>query len=293
MDTVYDLVKKNLQAEPQLSFDKQDIERRIGFPAGRFTNTGPLLAPLSALAVTVLFFGALRFSPDSLVTQMFTRRSFVPYFIVFLAAWACAILFIKRAKISLQRRALSLKLLPSDDPGFTLTAASAEQVLGKLFQSVDDPQRFLLTRRIHNALSNLKNMGRIADVSDVLQAQADNDEAQMDSSYTMLRGHVWAIPVFGFIGTVWGLSKALGRFGSVLANAGQMTELREALQGVTGGLATAFDTTFQGLIAVVGIHMLMIAVRRREEQFLDDCNDYCQKHVVGRLRLTGLDEQSK
>ena len=293
METVYDLVKKNLPAEAALSFDRQDIERRIGFPAGRFTGTGPLLAPLGAVAITLLFYGALRLAPGSFITEMFTKRSFVPYCIVFLSAWACMILLIKRCKLSLQRKALDLKLLPPDDPGFTLTPASAEQVLNTLYQSVDDPQKFVLTRRIHNALSNLRNMGRIGDANDVLQVQGENDDAQMDSSYTLLRGHIWAVPVLGFIGTVWGLSIALGKFGAVLANAGEMGALREALQGVTGGLSTAFDTTFQGLVAVVCIHMWMIAVRRKEEQFLDDCNDYCQKHIVGRLRLTGVDEQTK
>jgi hypothetical protein len=32
----------------------------------------------------------------------------------------------------------------------------------------------------------------------------------------------------------------------------------------------------------------MILVRRREEQFLDQCKDYCQKYVVGRLRLADV-----
>ena len=77
----------------------------------------------------------------------------------------------------------------------------------------------------------------------------------------------------------------VGSFGGVLSNSQEMDQMRSALQEVTGGLSTAFETTLEGLVAALCIHMLMIMVQRREEQFLDECKDYCQKHIVGRLRL--------
>jgi biopolymer transport protein ExbB/TolQ len=249
-----------------------------------------VLVLLGAVALTVAFYGALSLAGSNAVTDMFTRRSAVPYVIVLLTAWSLMILFVKSRKLALQRRALALSILPTDDPGFVLTPDSAELILKKLYLLVDDPRHFLLTRRIQQALSNLRNMRRIGDVDEVLATQADNDEAQVDSSYTVLRGLIWAVPVLGFIGTVWGLSQALGSFGAVLARAGEMAELKTALQGVTGGLSTAFETTLVGLVAALCIHMLMIMVRRGEEQFLDDCRDYCQKHLVGRLRLSAAQE---
>jgi len=284
--TLVDLVKDQAGSEPELSFDRSDVERRLGCPAGRYTNTGPILAPVGAAVITVAFYAALAFIPQPHFTSMFTQRGPVPYAIVFLSAWSAVILLLKRLKLSLQRKALFVNLLPTDDPGFVLTPSSAEQILEKLHRAVDDPQKFLLTKRIHNALSNLRNIGRIGDVDEVLRTQAQNAENVVDSSYTVLRGFIWAIPVLGFIGTVWGLSNALGYFGGVLNHAEEMEQLRSALQGVTGGLATAFETTLEGLIAALAIHMLMIAVRRREEQFLDECNDYCQKYIISRLRLT-------
>jgi biopolymer transport protein ExbB/TolQ len=69
--------------------------------------------------------------------------------------------------------------------------------------------------------------------------------------------------------------------------------MRSALQGVTSGLATAFETTLVGLVAALAIHLVMILIKRREEQFLDACKDYCQKYVVGRLRLTAVQEESQ
>jgi biopolymer transport protein ExbB/TolQ len=289
VSSLEDLVKANLPEVPDLSFDRHDLESRIAFPSGPFTQPGPLLAPLLAFAATAAVYGGLALIPKSHLAVMFTERGFIPHFIVYFAAWSLALLFIKHFKVSLQRKALKLELFPTDDPGFILTPSSAEQILERLFRSVADPQRFFLTRRILLALSNLRNMRRIGDVSEVLRDQADNDEAHVDSSYALLKGLIWTLPVLGFIGTVLGLSGALGSFGEVLTSASEITELREALQKVTGGLATAFETTLQGLVATVLVHMVMIMARSREDRLLDDARDYCQKYLVGRLRLSDED----
>ena len=285
MSSLEDLVKDQLPDEPELSFSRSDIEKRISFPAGRFTSPGPLLAPLVALLAAAVFYGVMAIFPGRGWSDMFTQRGPVPYVIVYFSCWASMLLIIKDRKLALQRKALDMRLIPPDDPSFSLTPKTAKKVLETVYGYVDDPNHFLLTRRIHYALSNLQNMGRIGDVDEVLRTQSENDEAQVDSSYTVLAGFIWAIPVLGFIGTVLGLSLALGSFGDVLNSASEMEQLRSALQEVTGGLSTAFETTLQGLVATLCIHMFMISVKRKEEAFLDDCKDYCQKYIVGRLRL--------
>ena len=285
MTTMSDLVEKHTQAEPELSFGRMDIEKRIGFPSGRHTTAGPLLAPLIGIILAVGFYAILALFPQARWTETFTHRGPVQYAIILFMFWSAAIIFVKYFKLRLQRKALKIRLLPPDDPGFILTPDSAEQVLHNLYRSVDDPDKFLLTKRIHNALANLRNIRRIGDVADVLANEADGDEGATESSYTFLRGLIWAIPVLGFIGTVMGLSMALGSFWEVVASAGNMEELRSALQRVTGGLSTAFETTLVGLVAALLIHLLMISVKHKEDQFLDVCRDYCQKHIVSRLKL--------
>jgi len=293
MRTLTDLAKDQMKAEPELSFDRWDIERRIGFPAGQFTSPGPLLALLVAIILTVAFYGALAAVPPSAYTDMFTKRGAVQYVIMFFSFWSGMLLVVKNGKLRLQRKALGINLLPAEDPGFVLTPASAQQVLENLFRTVDDPRRFILTKRIHDALANLKNIGRVGDVDEILRTQAENDEGAVESSYTLVRGLIWAIPVLGFIGTVQGLSRALGAFWGVVSHSDQVGEMRSALQGVTGGLATAFETTLVGLVAALAIHLMMILVKGREEQFLDQCKDYCQKYVVGRLRLSTVQDESQ
>jgi biopolymer transport protein ExbB/TolQ len=191
-------------------------------------------------------------------------------------------------KLRLQRRALRVRVVP-DQPNFVLSSATAADVLAQLHKSCDDPRQFYLLNRIELALSNLRNMGRISDLADVLQSQASNDEDVMESSYALVRGLIWAIPVLGFIGTVQGLSQAVGNFGSVLTDAAEVSALKPALRGVTAGLATAFETTFVALVAALGIQLLLTMVKRDEEQLLDDCKEYCQRNLVARLRTTPFD----
>ena len=107
----------------------------------------------------------------------------------------------------------------------------------------------------------------------------------MDTSYALLQGFVWAIPVLGFIGTVLGLSEAIGQFSGVLGASKDVGQISAALKGVTAGLATAFDTTLVALLAALVVQLLMTVIRKNEEEFLDSAMDYGLKNVVGRLRI--------
>jgi len=118
-----------------------------------------------------------------------------------------------------------------------------------------------------------------------LRSQASQDESAMETSYSLVQGFVWAIPVLGFIGTVLGLSAAIGGFSSVLKTADDVTQISESLQGVTAGLATAFDTTLIALIAALIIQLIMVVMKKAEEEFLDEALEYGIQKIVGRLRL--------
>lgn len=92
------------------------------------------------------------------------------------------------------------------------------------------------------------------------------------TSYSLPRILVWAIPVLGFIGTVIGIGDAVGGFQSFLSKVDDVDVLREGLVKVTTGLGTAFDTTFLALIVSL-IVMLPLAYLERQEQNLLTLND--------------------
>jgi biopolymer transport protein ExbB/TolQ len=206
-----------------------------------------------------------------------------------LSFWSLAILFIKWRKLAFQRRALDCQVTP-DKHDFVLSPNTVDQVLQKILVTVDDPRQFVLFNRMVLALSNLRNLGQVSDVDDILQSQAEQDEASMETSYLMLTGFVWAIPVLGFIGTVLGLSEAIGAFSGVLGSTNEMSEISVALKGVTAGLSTAFETTLVALVAALFIQLALTWLKKAEQEFLDDCSEYCSRKLVSRLRLLPFEQ---
>ncbi len=266
-----------------LSWELSDIERRLGFRAGRFTQVNSALTGIVALLLTFAFYGVIVYVPSTL-TPMFIERGPTQYAVVFLASWCLAILFVKWLKLRLQRRALGIQIVP-DDHQFVLTTETAHIVSQNAKSAVDHPNRFLLLNRILVALSNLRNIGRIGDVDEILRSQAEREESMMESSYSLLRGFIWAVPVLGFIGTVLGLSGAIGNFGAVLGQAGDFDAITKGLKDITSDLATAFETTLVALVAALLLQMILTFLKKSEEDFLDDCSEYCLRNVVNRLRI--------
>ena len=267
-----------------LDWSRSDLEQRLGFPGGRFTRTNNIFTGLLALLLTFTFYAALIPFDGRWGADMFTKRGPTPYAIVFLSFWAIAILFVKAFKLRLQRRALDFHVMP-EDPSFILSSATVEPVLAKIYMTVDDPKHFILFNRIVIALSNLRNLGQVTEVDAILRSQASQDESTVETSYAIVQGFVWAIPVLGFIGTVLGLSEAIGQFSGVLGSADDVEKISESLKGVTSGLATAFETTLEALVAALFIQLGITLLRKNEEEFLDDTMEYGLRYVVGRLRI--------
>ena len=199
-----------------LSWVRSDVERRLGFRGGRFTRVSGLLSFSVACVLALAFYGALLAVPDTALADMFTQRGWVQYCTVLFSAWSFVILFFKWRKLRLQRQALEYQVVPAD-VDFVLSSATVDEVMARVFATVDDPKQFVLFNRITVALSNLRNLGRVTDVDDILRGQAEQDESGMETSYSLVQGFVWAIPVLGFIGTVVGLSNAIGSFSGVLS----------------------------------------------------------------------------
>jgi biopolymer transport protein ExbB/TolQ len=269
---------------PPLDWSRQDFEQRLGFTGGRFTRTNNVFTGILAVLLAVSFYASLLPFAGTRLSDTFTRRGPTPYAIVFLTSWSLVILFVKWRKLRLQRRALRFHVMP-EEPSFVLSASSVEPVLSRVYATVDDPRNFILFNRIVVALSNLRNLGRVTDVDEILRSQAAQDESTVETSYSLVQGFVWAIPVLGFIGTVLGLSDAIGQFSGVLGASSDVEEISGALKGVTAGLATAFETTLQALVAALVVQLLITFLRKGEEEFLDEAMDYGLRYVVGRLRI--------
>ena len=286
-------------SQKQISRKLSDIECICGLKSKKFTYVNFVFSFLAGVLIfALIYLGLSFFRGQGWAIEMFfhggeKKRSVIPYFTVFLGSWALASLLIQLQKLHVQRTVLELNLLP-DDSSFVLTGATARIILEKINLMVSNPADFVLLDRLQRALVNLKNLGNVSAVAECLTTQAQNDEDFLSSSYTILKGFIWAIPVLGFIGTVLGLASAIGGFGAVIdKGVDNPRELISALGNVTGGLSIAFETTLIALVLALIIQLLMTWVLNREELFLDECSDYCHRNLISRMKSIDLADDDK
>ena len=274
---------------PVLRHARLDPEARFGLPTGRGTTPSSATCFMLAAVVGAAFYGAAYALRErewgSVVWEYTTGFGRIPIPIVLLSIWSLVFLLIKWLKIRAQRQALRIAFVP-EDSGFVLSDTTADAVIDAIDRAVDDPSRFLFLARSRAVLRMMRNLGRVSDADEVLSSRGDQDESSMDSGYTVLRGFIWAIPVLGFIGTVIGLTQAMGRFGEAMKVAGQdVGQITEKLKTVLEGLDTAFITTAEALIAVLVIYLVQTAVRRADEALCDDIRAACSNAIVARIRI--------
>jgi biopolymer transport protein ExbB/TolQ len=271
----------------RLDSRKGDVECLVGLGSGRYTvASAPLWLGVATVTTVLVAVLLLVVFPTSEFLAMM-NRCWTNWAVMLFTFWCMGILYAKWVKTSVQMRALRAVEIVPRRGDFVLSPGTSGDVLRRIRAVADRPKEFMLFRRIDLALSNLGNIGEVRDVGAVFESQADSDASAVDSSYTVIRSLIWTIPILGFIGTVVGLSQAIGAFTNVLNQAGNdAAGIKSKLGPVVGGLATAFETTLVALIAAVVIQLLSTWVYKREEALLDAISDFTTEHVLSRLKLT-------
>jgi len=157
------------------------------------------------------------------------------------------------------------------------------QLLRKRIHDEGLDEKSILLGRLDRGLAlwlATKDVGR---VGSWMGSEASRDNAMSDLTYTLARTMMWAIPILGFIGTVQGLSSAVGGFGDFLSGAADLAAIKGAIADVTIGLGVAFDTTFLALMLVTIIQFPLSSLMRREATLLGEIEVYIDEHFVSRL----------
>ncbi|KHD06518.1 hypothetical protein PN36_10815 [Candidatus Thiomargarita nelsonii] len=94
----------------------------------------------------------------------------------------------------------------------------------------------------------------------------------MRASYALPRFMIWAIPILGFIGTVWGISNGIAGFSNAMTSVDSVSQvsstLKDNLPIVTSSLAAAFDTTFLALLLSIPLMLMMTWFEKTEENYI-------------------------
>ena len=155
-------------------------------------------------------------------------------------------------------------------------------------------QASILFVRLRRILHYLRVVPKKEELHQILNYQAEIDFNRLQNGYTLINVLIWAIPILGFIGTVFGIGQSVGEFSTFVrsmdtaAIGGQM---RSALGGVTSGLSIAFNTTFLALVSVIPIMLLSSLIRKSQEDLLLKVEEYCLDELLPNLHINPGDEE--
>lgn len=269
--------KTTVTPPPSRSADRSMTIRATQTSAGQFLKHFAI-----GFGATFLVY-VLLFSVDSNVpfAQKFTSRGWTPYAVVLLTFWSLVVLIAKTIAIRRRYKSLDATFLPED--AVLNTAEGIEEAIATSRATSKRLKDMILGHRIRRALEHFKATWNVKEVGDILHEESESDFSAVNSSYSMVRLFAWTIPILGFIGTVMGVSAAVGGFASFLSAAREVSQITDALTGVTAGLSVAFDTTFVALLFSIIVMLAMSSVEKMEEDQLQLFEDYCQNHVLRRL----------
>lgn len=198
------------------------------------------------------------------------------------AFWAVVVFLILKAHAVSKQTKLSYLHLGD----VTDTNMESDEEMQRLRKTINDDlssKRSILYSRIDRALGlwlSSKDQGR---VSGWLGGESSRDANVADMTYTLPRTMMWAIPIFGFIGTVQGLSSAVGGFADFLQGSAELAAIKGAIADVTIGLGVAFDTTFLALILVALVQFPMASILRKETSLFGDIDVFLDESFIARL----------
>lgn len=127
-----------------------------------------------------------------------------------------------------------------------------------------------VARRLLWLLHYLETNADAQRTHELLRHQSDLDADTASASYRTVKLFIWAMPILGFVGTVLGISLAVGGFSEFLTtnlDIEDVSRVTSELGNVASGLSFAFDTTLLGLLAGLVANVTSSAVQKRDERF--------------------------
>jgi len=170
-----------------------------------------------------------------------------------------------------------------DPPSAGQKIEDAGRLLEQLSQLSATARQSYLGRRVRDILQAIQRKGAADGLDDDLKYLADMDSARQQDSYGLVRIVIWATPMLGFLGTVIGITQALGD----LDPQQLATNIQKAMEGLLAGLYVAFDTTALALSLSMIMMFLQFLLDRIETQALSLVDIRANEMLVGRFQEVG------
>jgi|GEM_PF-6441740 len=262
------------EAQPPAKPKVESLKLNPDYPSG---VSGSLLLPEAKLKIRAAIIGistgvvtslliALITKKDSMLGHVFSLRrveTLIPVAISCMFFWAIAVCWLRWRRLKGLERVSSKGLLLH---ATRILSSSGVEELSKEVEGAEC-QKSPLLRRLQAVVKQWSIKPNLQDADLVLQQHIANDEESVRVGYNLVRTFIWALPVLGLIGTVIGISLAVGGFAHFLAtDIEDVAVIKKNLVGVTGGLSYAFLITLHGLLTALITMLAASALQLREER---------------------------
>ncbi|MEM7312888.1 MAG: MotA/TolQ/ExbB proton channel family protein, partial [Planctomycetota bacterium] len=140
-----------------------------------------------------------------------------------------------------------------------------------------------LARRLHAVLQFVVRKGAPNGLEDELKHLSELDSVRQHEGYGLVRMIIWATPMLGFLGTVIGITLALGD----LSPQALVATPEAAMEGLLAGLSVAFDTTALALTLSIILMFCQFITNQMESSLLESVDQIVDREVVGRFEELG------
>ena len=269
---------------------------RSGWAESDPTNPNMLVAFAIGVALTVAWLGILfpcqpsaskavaDYNGVEILANLFYKHLLVSAVNTLFFSWSMGILWLKIQKLNHQKQALLLDVLPRE-LGVEITSENVGIFIDHVYSLPARLRDSLMVNRIRKALELYETRPNVSEVGSQMSSQSDIDSARIGGSFAMLKAFLWAIPILGFIGTVLGLSHAIG--GMNFANVDDVKVIIGSINNVTSGLGTAFDATLLGLVLAMFLNFPLNAMMKAEDDNLNMIDSFCNDVMLPRLTDAG------
>ncbi|MGI9518130.1 MAG: MotA/TolQ/ExbB proton channel family protein [Pirellulaceae bacterium] len=245
---------------------EQNSHRKPTLP---FSIVLPIIVGLSAfiLLFTMINNGTItnelvrRYLAGHTVSKVTTALFLVGLMSLLLVAWDVLRQKNLLNRITLKERKTKQQRLIEGDAA--LVPPTTEQLQRRLEKFSAGAQRSYLWRRLFTALDFIHRNGTADGLDEELKYAAETDQDEKHERYSFARIMIWAIPMLGFLGTVLGISEALGGI-----EISDDNDFQAMMGGLRSSLYVAFDTTAIALTFAILLMFLMFAVDRSENTIL-------------------------
>jgi biopolymer transport protein ExbB/TolQ len=173
--------------------------------------------------------------------------------------------------------------LRGDERAFGEAPTLLDRVAGG--EPIEESDRRLLPARLRQLDGHARGEAAptVGQLMELNREVSGLDQERTAGRFILTKYILYLLPVIGFIGTVEGISHALGNISVVLPMVKELDGFLSNLTGVTSALQVAFDSTLLALFLSAALMFAQTIVYRLAEDHLARVDAWVVEHVLPRL----------